>query len=113
MTVFSGKMGQNVDIATNETLEAPMPALISATQALGEPRYPILKGIMAARRKEVITRSLADLDLRGVAVGGAVATSRVTGARPRAARGTPRVVQTSAVEAAGEIVSFLAERRLI
>ena len=96
-----------------ETLEAPMPALISATQALGEPRYPILKGIMAARRKEVITRSLADLDLRGVAVGGAVATSRVTGARPRAARGTPRVVQTSAVEAAGEIVSFLAERRLI
>ena len=32
-----------------------MPALISGTQALGEPRYPSLKGIMAARSKEITT----------------------------------------------------------
>ena len=40
-----------------------MPALISGTQALGEPRYPSLKGIMAARSKEITTLSLADLGI--------------------------------------------------
>ena len=34
-----------------------MPALIVCTQALGEPRYPSLKGIMAARIKEIATAS--------------------------------------------------------
>jgi electron transfer flavoprotein beta subunit len=96
-----------------EVLEAPMPALISATQALGAPRYPTLKGIMGARRKEIVTRTLADLDLGGVEVGGAVATSRVTRSRPRVPRGTPKVVQGSPSEAAQEVVRFLAERRLI
>ena len=46
-----------------DVLEAPLPALVVATQALGEPRYPSLKGIMAARSKEIATRSLADLGL--------------------------------------------------
>ena len=41
-----------------DVLEAPMPALITCTQALGEPRYPSLKGIMAARSKEITTASL-------------------------------------------------------
>ena len=49
-----------------DVLEAPMPALIACTQALGEPRYPSLKGIMAARSKEIATRSLADLGLDAV-----------------------------------------------
>ena len=40
-----------------------MPALVVCTQALGEPRYPSLKGIMAARNKEIAVRSLADLGL--------------------------------------------------
>ena len=46
-----------------DVLEAPMPALISGTQALGEPRYPSLKGIMAARSKEITTIGLSDLGI--------------------------------------------------
>ncbi|MGH2464476.1 MAG: electron transfer flavoprotein subunit beta/FixA family protein, partial [Candidatus Limnocylindrales bacterium] len=42
-----------------DQLEAGLPALVVATQALGEPRYPSLKGIMAARSKEILTWSLA------------------------------------------------------
>ena len=38
-----------------------MPALVVCTQALGEPRYPSLKGIMAARSKTIETRGRADL----------------------------------------------------
>ena len=40
---------QRISPTGYDVLEAPMPALISGTQALGEPRYPSLKGIMAAR----------------------------------------------------------------
>src|SRR4051794_8711809 len=36
-----------------DVLEAPMPAMVVCTQALGEPRYPSLKGIMSARGKEL------------------------------------------------------------
>ena len=90
-----------------------MPALVVATQALGEPRYPSLKGIMAARNKEIVTHSLADLDLEGVAVGGAVASTRLVGSRPPAARAATRVVRAPAAEAAREVVGFLTERRLV
>jgi len=96
-----------------EILEAPLPALITATQALGEPRYPALKAIMAARRKDIANIPLADLELGSVAVGGVAATSRVTGSRSRPPRGTPRIINLPAEDAAREVVSFLAERRLI
>ncbi len=95
-----------------DLLEAPMPALISGTQALGEPRYPSLKGIMAARAKEILTLSLADLGLDASTVGGAVATTKVVGSRPPEARAATRVVREPADEAARQIVAFLAERRL-
>jgi len=96
-----------------DVLEAPMPALISGTQALGEPRYPSLKGIMGARSKEVRTVSLADLGLGGESVGGAVATTRVIGSRAPESRAATRVVRDNPDEAARQIVDFLAERRLI
>ncbi len=45
---------QRISATGYDVLEAPMPALIGGTQALGEPRYPSLKGIMAARNKEIV-----------------------------------------------------------
>lgn len=96
-----------------DRIEAALPALVVATQALGEPRYPSLKGIMAARTKEILTWSLADLELGGVAVGGSVATTAVISSRAPAARAATRIVRGPAAEAAAEVVGFLAERRLI
>jgi electron transfer flavoprotein beta subunit len=96
-----------------EVLEAPMPAVISCTQALGEPRYPSLKGIMAARSKEITTLSLADLGLDPATVGGAAATTRVSGSHLPPARAATRVIRETPDEAARQIMAFLAERRLI
>ena len=95
-----------------DVLEAPMPALIVGTQLLGEPRYPSLKGIMAARSKEVATKSLADLGLDGGAVGGAAARTKVTGTEKPPARGATQVVRGTAEEGAKAIVDLLASRRL-
>ncbi len=96
-----------------EVLEAPMPALVVATQALGEPRYPSLKGIMAARSKSIETRSLADVAVGDAPVGGAVATSAVLGAEAPPPRAATRVIREPAAEAARQVVDFLAERRII
>ncbi len=96
-----------------DLLESSLPALVVATQALGEPRYPSLKGIMAARSKTIVTWSLADLGLDPATLGGAVATTRVLRAEAPPARGATRIVRDAAPQAAEIVVDFLAERRLI
>jgi electron transfer flavoprotein beta subunit len=54
-----------------EVIEAPMPAVITVTAAIAEPRYPTLKNIMAARSKTV---DQVGLDGLGVSPGAAVET---------------------------------------
>jgi electron transfer flavoprotein beta subunit len=96
-----------------DVLEAPLPALVVCTQALGEPRYPSLKGIMAARSKEIVTRSLSDLEIDPADVGGAVATTALVGSEAPPPRAATRVVRDAPDVAAREVVAFLAERRII
>jgi electron transfer flavoprotein beta subunit len=96
-----------------DLLQAPMPALIVCTQALGEPRYPSLKGIMSARSKEILVRSLADLGLAGGSVGGAAATTALTGTQTPPPRGAARVIREPAPEAARKIVDFLVARWIV
>jgi len=96
-----------------DVLEAPLPVLIAGTQALGEPRYPSLKGIMAARGKEIVTRSLADLGVDAISVGGAVATTAVLDSRMPPARAATEIVRGTPDEGAARIVEFLADRRII
>jgi electron transfer flavoprotein beta subunit len=96
-----------------DVLEAPLPALISGTQALGEPRYPSLKGIMAARSKEITTIGLSDLGIDPATVGLAGATTKVVGSQPPEPRAATRVVREAPDEAARQVVALLAERRII
>src|SRR3972149_6252790 len=46
-----------------EVIESPMPALVTVSNELGEPRHATLKGGMAAARKNVTTWTAADLGL--------------------------------------------------
>ena len=96
-----------------DVLEAPMPALISCTQVLGEPRYPSLKGIMGARSKEIAIRSLADLGLDPATVGGAAASTMIVDKRSPAPREATEVVRGAPADGAAKIVELLAGRRLI
>ena len=87
--------------------------MVMGTQVLGEPRYPTLRGIMAARSREVVTWSLADLGIDAGSVGAAAATTRVLAAEPPPQRGGAVVVRAPAAEAVQRVVDFLAARRLI
>src|SRR5438309_4336511 len=44
-----------------DVIDAPLPAVVAVSDAINEPRYPSLKGIMGAKKKPFDTVSLADL----------------------------------------------------
>ena len=46
-----------------QQVETRLPALITVSNELGEPRYPALKGIMAATRKQPQISTMADLGI--------------------------------------------------
>jgi electron transfer flavoprotein beta subunit len=46
-----------------QVIETPLPALVTITNELGEPRYPTLRGIMAAGRKQPEKLTLASLGI--------------------------------------------------
>ena len=46
-----------------QRVEAPLPCLVTVSNELGEPRYPTLRGIMAAGRKQPTIWKAADLGL--------------------------------------------------
>jgi electron transfer flavoprotein beta subunit len=50
-----------------EVFDLPLPAVVSAQKGLNEPRYPTLKGIMGAKRKEIKDLKAGDVGLAGAA----------------------------------------------
>jgi electron transfer flavoprotein beta subunit len=94
-----------------DILEAPLPVVATVTDQVGEPRYASLKGIMAARRMDLTTWSLADLELDADAV---QPLTQVVSAEPPPAKPPAEVVQgVGADEAATRIADWLAKRKLI
>jgi len=74
--------------ASTQTITSSLPALVSVTDQINEPRYPSFKGIMSAKKKPVATWTIADLGIDPAQVGlGAAwtAVETVTARPPRAA----------------------------
>jgi electron transfer flavoprotein beta subunit len=61
-----------------DVVEASLPAVVSVTAGVVEPRYPSFKGIMAAKNKPVDTLSVADLGLDAAQVGWSGARQQIT-----------------------------------
>ena len=54
-----------------DEVECPLPAVVSVTAGVVEPRYPSFKGIMAAKNKPVDTVKVADLGVDAAGWAGA------------------------------------------
>ena len=99
------------DVST-QTIEASLPALVSVTDQINEPRYPSFKGIMAAKKKPVETWGLADLGVDAAQVGLHAAWTKVESfaARPPRTQGT---IVTDEGDGGQKLAAFLAERKFI
>ncbi len=96
-----------------QTLSAATPALVSVTKSANEPRYPSLKGIMGAKKKEIKILAHGDLQL-GKAVGSDGAKTEVVALAAPPARAKGRVVSAAdGAEGAAVIVEFLKEKKLL
>jgi electron transfer flavoprotein beta subunit len=60
-----------------EVVEVPMPAVITVSNEIGEPRYPTIKGIMAAKKIEPIVWKPADIGVEPSQVGAAGQRARM------------------------------------
>ncbi len=93
-------------------LEAPLPAIVSTWDTINEPRYPSFKGIMAAKKKPVETKSLADLGVDASAVGLANATTQVVDFAGRPPKGAG-VKVTDEGDGAQKLLDFLAGQKIV
>lgn len=60
-----------------EVIDTPLPAVVSVSNEMNTPRYPTLKGIMTAARKQIPVWSAADLGLDASSVGAAGVRSKL------------------------------------
>jgi electron transfer flavoprotein beta subunit len=95
-----------------EEMKADFPVVVSVVEKINEPRYPSFKGIMASKKKPLITQSLGEVGLTASEVGSSAAWSSVKDALPRPARGAGIKVVDDGT-GGDQLVSFLAERKLI
>ena len=95
-----------------DVISAPLPAVVAVSDAINEPRYPSLKGIMGAKSKPQEVVSLADVGVEADRVGtdGSRTTVRSV-APPPAKSGQVRIEDDGS--AAEKIVEYLAEKRLV
>ncbi|HEY8618972.1 MAG TPA: electron transfer flavoprotein subunit beta/FixA family protein [Dermatophilaceae bacterium] len=99
------------DVAS-ETISASLPALVSVTDQINEPRYPSFKGIMAAKKKPVETWSLADLGLDAGSVGLAAAWTTVESFTKRPPRAKGQIV-TDDGDGGTELAKFLTAQKFV
>ena len=99
------------DVAS-ETIVASLPALVSVTDQLNEPRYPSFKGIMAAKKKPVSTWSLVDLGLDAGSVGLAAAWTTVESFAKRPPRAKGQIVSDEG-DGGTKLAQFLSEHKFV
>ncbi|MBX9687870.1 MAG: electron transfer flavoprotein subunit beta/FixA family protein [Candidatus Obscuribacterales bacterium] len=66
LEIADGKFKAQREIeGAHETVEGTLPVVLSAQKGLNEPRYPGIKGVMAARRKEIAVKNAEALGISG------------------------------------------------
>jgi len=90
----------------------PLPALVSVTAGVVEPRYPSFKGIMAAKSKPVDEVGLADLGVDAGTVGWAGGGQEIVGIDQAEERQAGEVIEDDG-ESFQRIVAFLEELKVI
>jgi len=97
-----------------DTVEVQLPAVISVGDAINEPRYPSLKAIMGAKKKQLDTVSTGDVDIDTSKVGGDNSAAQWIAAKAPPAKAAGEIIEDEdTAETVEKIVAWLDERKLI
>lgn len=94
-------------------LEASLPAVVSVSEKINEPRFPSFKGIMAAKKKPIEVLSLADINVEKDQVGIDNAAVTIVSSTPRPAKTAGERVTNTAHDGGEKIFEFLVDHKLI
>ena len=97
-----------------DTVEVDFPAVISVGDAINEPRYPSLKAIMGAKKKQLDTKAIGEVGIEADRVGEA-GSKVICGDfhAPPAKEGGMIIEDEDTNETVERIVAWLDERKLI
>src|SRR5271166_4127205 len=95
-----------------DEVTCPLPAVVTVTAGVVEPRYPSFKGIMAAKSKPVETLTVADLGLDASQVGAAGAREEIIDVADAEARGAGEIVVDEG-EGYQRIIEFLEQLKVL
>ena len=95
-----------------DEVQCPLPAVVTVTAGVVEPRYPSFKGIMAAKSKPVDILKVADLGIDAGAVGWAGSASRSPTSPPPKPAHAGEVVEDEG-EAHQNIIAFLEQLKVL
>ena len=95
-----------------DEVDCPLPALVSVTAGVVEPRYPSFKGIMAAKSKPVEELTLADLGIETSTVGWAGGRQEIVSIEPAPEREAGEIIEDEG-DGHEKIVAFLQEMKVI
>ena len=113
LTLVDGKVrGKRQTEYGYDVIEAPLPAVIAVSDAINEPRYPSLKGIMGAKKKPQETLSLADVGVSAEEAGEAGSLTTVEALSDPPERGDTVKLEDDGT-AAEKILEFLQERKAL
>jgi electron transfer flavoprotein beta subunit len=103
----SAKVTREMESGTNEVSRVPLPAVLEIQAGLNHPRYASLKGIMAAKKKEIADVKADGLGLDASQVGAAGSRIEVVSvAFPDAGKGA-QILEGDAKAAAAKLVEKL------
>src|SRR3989442_4176974 len=95
-----------------DVIEAPLPAVVAVSDAINEPRYPSLKGIMGAKKKPQETLSATDLGVEPERAGQRGSRTEVVALNEPPPRGDTQRIEDDG-SGAEKIVAFLVERKAL
>ena len=97
-----------------DTVEIDLPAVISVGDAINEPRYPSLKAIMGAKKKQLDTKSIGDVGLEASQVGAEGSRTSVLAINPPPDKAAGEIIEDEDTnETVEKIVAWLDERKLL
>ena len=95
-----------------DRIEVPLPAVVAVSDAINEPRYPSLKGIMGAKSKPQALLALDVMGLWAYLVGEAGSKTEVLALTDPPPRGESRKIEDDGT-GAQQILDFLLEQKLV
>ena len=95
-----------------DVIAAPLPAVVAVSDAINEPRYPSLKGIMGAKSKPTETLTLAEIDAEAARAGGEGSRTTVIALAPPPSKGDQIKIEDDG-SAAERLADWLAEKKLL